>query len=150
MKRSSSVTWHGSGKEGNGKISTQSKALSSVPYKYATRFGEEKGVNPEELIAAAHASCYSMKLSFVLTEAQHVPELIRTTCTVSMENGVISGSHIDVGARVPGITAAQFENYAEEAKKTCPVSKALNLTITLSAHLTDEVQEQNEIQKTEV
>src|SRR4051812_8293556 len=68
MKRSSSVTWHGSGKEGSGKITTQSKVISSAPYKYATRFGEEKGINPEELIAAAHASCFTMKLSFVLGE----------------------------------------------------------------------------------
>ena len=151
MKRSSSVTWHGSGKEGSGKITTQSKVISSAPYKYATRFGEEKGINPEELIAAAHASCFTMKLSFVLGEAGHVPELLRTTCTVTMENGTISASHLDVGAKVPGINAADFEKYAEEAKKNCPVSKALNLSITLSAHLTDEtLTEPNEIQKTEV
>jgi osmotically inducible protein OsmC len=151
MKRSSSVTWHGSGKEGSGKISTQSKVINSAPYKYSTRFGEEKGINPEELIAAAHASCFTMKLSFVLTDAGHTPELIRTNCTVTMENGSISSSHLDVGAKVSGISAAQFEKYAEEAKTNCPVSKALNLNISLSAHLTDEtLTEPNEIQKTEV
>jgi lipoyl-dependent peroxiredoxin len=150
MKRSSSVTWHGSGKEGSGKISTQSKTLASVPYSYSTRFGEEKGVNPEELIAAAHASCYTMKLSFVLGAAGHEPEVIKTTCTVLMEDSVITESHLEVGAKVPGITGAQFEQYAEEAKKTCPVSKALSINITLTAHLTDETVEQNEKQKTEV
>jgi lipoyl-dependent peroxiredoxin len=151
MKRTASVTWHGSGKKGSGKISTQSKSISGMQYRYATRFGDEKGINPEELIAAAHASCFTMKLSFILGEAGHVPELLRTTCTVSLEDGVITSSHLDVGAKVSGINAMKFEHYAEEAKKNCPVSKALNMKISLSAHLIDEsVDEQNEIQKTEV
>ncbi len=151
MKKSSSATWHGSGKEGYGKLSSQSQALQNVPYKFATRFGDEKGTNPEELIAAAHAGCFTMKLSFVLTEAGHTPEVIKTNCSITLEDGKISGSLLDVHAKVPGLRASDFEKHAEEAKKNCPVSLALNIPIELKASLIDETSDINhEIQKTEV
>jgi len=142
MKKTATAVWHGSGKEGSGKLGTQSKALDHVPYSWKTRFTEEKGTNPEELIAAAHAGCFSMKLSFVLGEAGHVPEVIRTSCAISMEGGTITESHLDVHAKVSGVTRDQFENYAEKAKAECPVSKALNFKITLTAVLMDEKQEE--------
>jgi osmotically inducible protein OsmC len=142
MKKTATAVWHGSGKEGSGKLGTQSKALDHVPYSWKTRFTEEKGTNPEELIAAAHAGCFSMKLSFVLGEAGHVPEAIHTNCAISLEDGKITESHLNVHAKVPGVSRDQFESYAEKAKSECPVSKALNLKVTLTAVLVDEKQEE--------
>jgi lipoyl-dependent peroxiredoxin len=150
MKRSSTVTWHGSGKEGSGRINSGSKALDHASFSYSSRFEEEKGSNPEELLAAAHASCFTMKLSFILSDAGHTPDVIKTKCTVSLENGKISTSNLDVRANVPGLTQIKFEQYAEDAKNNCMVSKALNLDITMTAHLSDETVSNNEIQKTEV
>jgi lipoyl-dependent peroxiredoxin len=135
MKRSATAVWNGSGKEGNGKLGTQSTALKDVQYSYKSRFEEGVGSNPEELIAAAHAGCYSMKLSFVLGAAGFTPDSIESTSTVTLDNGVITGSHLVVKAKVPGITPEKFKEAAEDAKVNCPVSKALNLDITLDAGL---------------
>jgi osmotically inducible protein OsmC len=135
MKRTSTAVWNGSGKEGSGTLSTQSKALENQAYSWHTRFGEKSGTNPEELIAAAHAGCFSMKLSFVLGSAGFVPETINTTCSINIDNGVIDSSHLIVRAKVPGITPEKFKECAEEAKASCPVSKALNMNITLDASL---------------
>ena len=135
MKRTATAVWNGSGKDGTGKVSTQSSALKDVQYSYKSRFEQGVGSNPEELIAAAHSGCYSMKLSFVLGAAGFEPESIETTSAINFENGVIMGSHLTVKAKVPGIDEAKFKQAAEEAKANCPVSKALNIDITMDASL---------------
>jgi osmotically inducible protein OsmC len=136
MKRSATAVWKGSGKEGSGHISSQSNSLYNAFYAWNTRFENQRGTNPEELIAAAHAGCFTMKLSFVLGEAGFTPEQLETKSEVSMENGVIKQSHLTVRANVPGISKEKFEECASNAKENCPVSKALNMEITLEASLT--------------
>lgn len=138
MKRSSTVIWQGPGKTGNGQITSQSKVLDQAVYAYNTRFEDEKGTNPEELIAAAHASCFSMKLSFLLNDAGFTAGSIETTSTVTLEGSTITGSHLDVKAKVPVINDAQFEQLAEKSRNECPVSKALNMNITMDARLVNE------------
>ncbi len=135
MKRSATANWKGSGKEGSGKLLTQSGAVKNKPYDYSSRFEDGSLTNPEELIAAAHAGCYSMKLSFVLGAAGFTPSRIETKCTVTLEAGVITGSHLDVRAKVPKLKAKDFPQYAEEAKNTCPVGKALSINVTMDAQL---------------
>ncbi len=135
MKRSATANWIGSGKEGNGKLQTQSGVLKDHQYSYKTRFEDGIGTNPEELIAAAHAGCFSMKLSFVLGAAGFTPESIETKCTVNLENGAIVESHLEVTASVPGIDDAKFQECATEAKETCPISKSLTANITMTATL---------------
>ncbi len=135
MKRSATAVWNGSGKEGLGKLTTKSTAISNAQYSYKSRFEEGVGTNPEELIAAAHAGCFSMKLSFVLGAAGHEPESIETSSEVDLDNGVIKSSHLTVKAKVPGISEEKFQEAAKDAKENCPVSKALNMTITMDAQL---------------
>jgi len=134
-KRFATAKWLGSGKEGTGTLSSQSGAFSDAQYSYKSRFEEGTGTNPEELMAAAHAGCFSMKLSFVLGEAGFTPDSIETKCTISLDNRVISGSHLEVEAKVPGLDAEKFKTLANEAKESCPVSKAYSLNITLDAAL---------------
>lgn len=135
MKRTATAVWNGSGKEGTGKLTTQSTSLQQAQYSYKSRFEEGIGTNPEELIAAAHAGCFSMKLSFVLGAAGFEPESIETISAISLENGVITNSHLTVQAKVPGISAEKFKECADDAKANCPVSKALNISITMDASL---------------
>ncbi len=135
MKRTSTAVWNGTGKEGSGSLTSESKVLDSVSYSWRTRFQDVEGTSPEELIAAAHAACYSMKLSFVLGAAGFTPDSIQAVATVSVEDGVIKTSHLVVKGKIPGITAEKFQECAEDAKTNCPVSKALNLAITLEAAL---------------
>jgi lipoyl-dependent peroxiredoxin len=135
MKRSATASWNGSGKEGSGRMQSDSGVLNDKSYTYKTRFENDPGTNPEELIAAAHAGCFSMKLSFVLGTKGFTPERIDTKGTVTLENGTITNSHLAVRAKVPGISEEQFKDAAEEARATCPVSKVLNATITLTAQL---------------
>lgn len=135
MKRTATAVWNGSGKEGKGLLTTQSTTLKQSQYSYKSRFEEGVGTNPEELIAAAHAGCFSMKLSFVLGAAGHEPESIETTSHIDLENGVIKSSHLVVKAKVPGISAEKFQEAATDAKENCPVSKALNMTISMEAEL---------------
>ena len=136
MKRSATANWKGSGKEGSGKLLTQSGVIKNKAYDYRSRFEDGTLTNPEELIAAAHAGCYSMKLSFVLGAAGFTPGRIETKCTVTLENGTITGSHLDVRAKVPKLKAKDLPQYAEEAKNTCPVSKALGaINVTMDAQL---------------
>ena len=135
MKRTATAVWNGSGKEGSGKLSTQSNVLKQTAYSYKSRFEEGTGTNPEELIAAAHAGCFSMKLSFILGAAGFTPETIETTSTITLEDGVIKSSELNVTANVPGINEDQFQQCAEDAKTNCPVSKALNMQITVNATL---------------
>lgn len=135
MKRYATANWKGSGKEGTGTTSTQSGVLDNTQYSFNSRFAEGIGTNPEELVAAAHAGCFTMKLSFVLNEAGFTADNIDTKCTINFENGAIVESHLDVKATVPGIDAAKFEACAADAKANCPISKLLNTQISMSATL---------------
>lgn len=134
-KRTSKVVWNGTGKDGSGHLTTASNALNNVPYSWKSRFAEGTGTNPEELMAAAHAGCFSMKLSFIIEAAGFVPEVIETSATMTIDSGTITDSHLVVKAKVAGITKEKFEECAAEAKSNCPVSKALNMKITMEASL---------------
>jgi lipoyl-dependent peroxiredoxin len=140
MKRKANAVWTGSGKEGEGKLGTESGVLDNSQYSWKTRFADGKGTNPEELIAAAHAGCFSMALAFALGRAGHEPSEIRTEAALTFEQQgagfAITAVHLTTSARVPGIDQAAFQKVAEEAKAGCPVSKVLNATITLDAKLT--------------
>lgn len=135
MKRNATAVWKGTGKEGAGHLSTQSKTLTQTQYSYLSRFENGTGTNPEELIAAAHAGCFSMKLSFVLNAAGFTPDEIETTCHITLEDGAIKNSHLVVSARIPGISQEQFDKAVVEAKDNCPVSKLLNAEISYEATL---------------
>jgi lipoyl-dependent peroxiredoxin len=135
MNRKATAVWKGSGKEGKGVVSTQSPTLNQTQYSFKSRFEEGTGTNPEELIAAAHAGCFSMKLSFILGEAGFTPDEITTDCTVSIDNGTITKAALVLKAKVAGISKDKFQSCAEEAKKTCPVSKALSINVTLESSL---------------
>jgi osmotically inducible protein OsmC len=144
LKRTSTAVWHGTGPKGNGTISTLSGALKEAPYGFNTRFASEDGkagTNPEELIAAAHASCFTMALSFQITNAGKEPTELKTTATVTMEKQDAGWSIVaialDTSGTVPGLSAEQFQALAEDAKKNCPISRALASvpSITLTAKL---------------
>ncbi|HMQ45875.1 MAG TPA: OsmC family protein [Saprospiraceae bacterium] len=135
MKRKASAFWQGSGKEGSGHLSTQSHVLQQTPYSYHTRFEDGVGTNPEELIAAAHAGCFTMKLSFNLTGAGFVPDSLETQCIVTLENGAITNSHLVVSAQVPNIDEEKFAELVKDAELNCPISKSLNTSITVEHHL---------------
>lgn len=135
MKRTATAIWNGSGKEGSGNLTTQSTTLSKTQYSFKSRFEQGVGTNPEELIAAAHAGCFAMKLSFVLGAAGFTPESLEATATVSLDDGAITSSNIVLNAKVPGIDAAKFAACADDAKANCPISKLLNTSIGLEANL---------------
>ncbi len=139
IKRNASAHWSGTGKEGKGALTTQSGTLSNTPYSFSRRFGDEKGTNPEELIAAAHAGCFTMALAFQLTGAGKPPESLDTKADVSLdqvEGGFkISAVALTLKAKVPGLSKEEFKKLAAAAKAGCPVSKVLNATITLDATL---------------
>ena len=131
MKRTATAQWAGSGKEGKGNLSTQSTVLNKTQYSFGSRFEEGVGTNPEELIAAAHAGCFTMKLSFVLGAAGFTPDNLETSCAIVLDNGAVTSSSLKLTAKVPGISAEQFATAAEEAKVNCPISKLLNTAISL-------------------
>jgi osmotically inducible protein OsmC len=139
MKRNASAEWRGGLKDGKGTISTDSGVLENTQYSFSTRFEDGVGTNPEELIAAAHAGCFSMALSGQLGKAELTAESIRTTATVTLDkvegNFTITEVHLQVAARVPGATQEQFDTAANNAKAGCPVSRVLNAKITLDAQL---------------
>lgn len=135
MNSAATAIWIGKIKDGNGTLTTQSEVLRDTAYSFQSRLKKETGTNPEELIAAAHAGCFTMKLSADLTSAGFNPEELTTTAIVSLVNGVITKSALINHARIPGITEEQFTRIAEQAKEDCPVSKALNMEITLEAQL---------------
>jgi osmotically inducible protein OsmC len=135
MKRYATANWKGTGKEGTGTNTTQSGVLNDTQYSYKSRFEEGIGTNPEELIAAAHAGCFTMKLSFVLNAAGFTADNIDTKCTITLDSGAITSSHLEVKASVPGIDAAKFAECAADAKANCPISKLLNTEITMEASL---------------
>ncbi|MFN8154729.1 MAG: OsmC family protein [Bacteroidia bacterium] len=133
--RRASATWKGTGKEGSGTVSTQSTVLNNTQFSFGSRFEEGVGTNPEELVGAAHAGCFSMKLSFVIVAAGFTADSINTSAKVTLEDGKISTIHLDVKAKVPGMNADQFATAANEAKANCPISKSLNAEITMDAAL---------------
>lgn len=135
MKRFASANWKGTGKEGKGTLTTQSNVLNNTQYSFSSRFEEGTGTNPEELIAAAHAGCFTMKLSFNLSGAGFTPGNIDTKAILTFENGAITQIHLDVKATVPGCDAAKFDELARDAKANCPISKLLNTNITMEAVL---------------
>ena len=139
MKRSASAVWKGGLKDGRGTVSTSTGVLSNVPYNFSMRFENEKGTNPEELVAAAHAACFSMALSLFLGNAGMTATSIETTATVTLEqvNGAftVTASHLDTAVKIPGADAAKFQEAAEGAKAGCPISRLLNAKITLDAKL---------------
>jgi lipoyl-dependent peroxiredoxin len=135
MSKQATANWQGTGKEGKGNLSTQSGVLKNIPYTYKDRFEDGTGTNPEELIAAAHAGCFTMKLTFVLGAAGFTAENIDTKCDITLAAGSITNSHLTVTAKVPGIDKDKFQECADEAKKNCPVSKVLNTEISMEATL---------------
>ncbi len=133
--RIASATWKGTGKEGSGTVSTQSTVLNNTQFSFGSRFEEGVGTNPEELIGAAHAGCFSMKLSFIIVAAGFTADSINTNAKVTLEDGKISAVHLDVKAKVPGMNADQFATAVNDAKANCPISKSLNAEITMDAAL---------------
>jgi lipoyl-dependent peroxiredoxin len=142
MKRKAQAVWRGAGKDGRGTITTGSGAMSEQPYSTLTRFEDESGragTNPDELLAAAHASCFTMALAYQLSGAGHPPEELSTDAVLTMERGDagwnITSSHLSVKGRVPGVSREQFMDLAAKAKEGCPVSRALSLDISMDAEL---------------
>src|SRR5947207_15613873 len=139
MQRKASAVWKGGLKDGKGTVSATSGVLSNTPYSFTTRFENTPGTNPEELIAAAHAACFSMALSAQLGGANITPESINTTATLSLDKldsgWAITAVHLDVIGRIPNGDDAAFQKAAENAKSSCPVSKVLNAKITMNAKL---------------
>jgi osmotically inducible protein OsmC len=136
MNRHATAVWHGTGKDGSGDLTTQSNVLNKVQYSYKSRFEEGIGTNPEELIAAAHAGCFTMKLTFGLNAAGFTPEQISTQCDITLADGAITKSQLKITAKVPGIDQQKFDECAQDAKENCPVSKLLNTEISMEANLT--------------
>jgi len=141
MKRSASAVWQGDLRSGRGRLTSDSGVLSDTPYSFSTRFEDEKGTNPEELIGAAHAGCFSMALSNILVQAGITPERIDTSAAVYLEKGEagfsITRVHLETRVRAPGADAEAFDKAAADAKAGCPVSRVLNAAITLDASLVD-------------
>ncbi len=139
IKRNGTAVWSGGLKDGAGKVSTQSGVLDNVAYGFAARFEQQPGTNPEELIAAAHAACYTMAVTAQLGEAGIKPDKLITTAVVTLDKAgpgfVISAVHLDLAATIPGANWAVFDAAARKAKQDCPVSKLLNATITLETRL---------------
>ena len=135
MRRKGSAVWTGNGKDGKGHLTTQSTVLNKTQYSAGSRFAEGVGTNPEELIAAAHSGCFSMKLAFILADAGFTPTELATDCFVTIDNGVITKSELVLKAKIPGISKEKFDACAQDAKANCPVSKALSTNVTLDASL---------------
>ena len=138
MKRTSHVVWNGNGKDGNGTLSTQSGALKDLPYSFKTRFQNDDGklgTNPEELIAAAHAGCFNMKLSFVLNENDYYPDELITDAELTFVDGVVESIELKLNAKISNITNDKFQELAEIAKNNCPISCLFKCDIKLVAVL---------------
>ncbi len=131
MKRSATAVWNGTGKEGNGHLTTQSTVLQKTQYSFTSRFEDGIGTNPEELIAAAHAGCFTMKLSFNLSNAGFRPDTLETKCVVTFEGGSIVSSELELAARVSEVSEEKFAELVEDAEKNCPISKLLNTKISV-------------------
>lgn len=137
IKRNATAHWAGSGKDGKGEVSTQSTVLTNTPYSYQTRFEDGVGTNPEELVAAAHAGCFSMKLAFNLQAAGFTADSIDTRCDITLDpaTGTITESHLTLKASIPGISQEQFNKLVADAEANCPISKLLDTNITVDSTL---------------
>jgi len=135
MKRNATAVWQGTLKEGNGKLTTQSKVLDNSQYSFKTRFEDGIGTNPEELVAAAHAGCFTMQLSAYISEGGHEIESLETNCEIVMENGTITNSNLTVTGKVNGISDSEFEELVHKAEQNCPISRLLNAEIKATATL---------------
>jgi len=135
MKRTATAVWEGTGKEGTGTMSTQSTVLNNAQYSYKSRFEQGIGTNPEELVAAAHAGCFLMKLSFLVDAAGFKAEKLEAKCEVSLEDGAIRTSHITLEAKIDGISKEKFDECVADAEKNCPISKSITANISVEATL---------------
>jgi lipoyl-dependent peroxiredoxin len=135
MKHHATAHWNGSGKDGEGQVTTQSSHLDRSSFSFSSRFADGRGTNPEELLAAAHASCFVMKLSFVLGEAGFEPGSLEATCYISFENGFMTGSQMLVKAKVPGISEELFDACIKETKENTPMTRVLNVQTKVEAVL---------------
>ena len=138
MKRKAHVVWRGDGENGSGELTTGSGALKNLPYDFKMRFKNDDGqlgTNPEELIAAAHAGCFNMKLSFVLNESNFNPKELNTDACLTFEDGAVKSIDLNLSAQIPSISEAEFLKFANEAKENCPISGALSCDINLEAKL---------------
>jgi osmotically inducible protein OsmC len=135
MKRNATAVWVGTLKEGEGKISTQSGVLNGTQYSFKTRFEQGNGTNPEELVAAAHAGCFTMQLSAYINEAGYTVASVETKCDINFQDGSVVGSHLSVVARIDDISTDEFQQLVTKAETSCPISRLLNTAITSSATL---------------
>ncbi len=137
MKRKASAVWNGTIKDGKGTLSSQSGTLKDTQYSFKSRFESGTGTNPEELIAAAHAGCFTMQLSAFLTDENLNPEKLETSCEITLENGTITKSHLVLNAKVADIDEGRFHDLVQKAKEKCPVSKLLKTDISVEAKLNE-------------
>ncbi len=135
MKRQATAVWNGTGKDGKGHLTTQSTTLNKTQYSFSSRFEEGVGTNPEELIAAAHAGCFTMKLAFILQAAGFTPDELTTNCKITIDNGAITTSELSLKATIAAISEEQFAELVKDAEANCPVSKVLNATISVDYSL---------------
>jgi lipoyl-dependent peroxiredoxin len=135
IKRKSTAVWQGTGKDGKGSITSQSNVLNETQYGFQSRFADGNGTNPEELIASAHAGCFSMKLAFVLQAAGLEAQELNTTCEIVFEDGAITASNLTLQAKVSGVDENLFATYVKDAETNCPISKLLNCAITVNYQL---------------
>lgn len=135
MKRSAKAVWKGTVKDGSGVLTTQSTTLNETQYSFKSRFEDGVGTNPEELLAAAHAGCFTMKTSALLSEAGFIPESLETDCKISLVDGKITLSELTLTAKVPAISEEEFQEIAKDAKENCPVSQAFSFEKSLTATL---------------
>jgi osmotically inducible protein OsmC len=135
MKRTATAVWLGSGKEGSGHLSSDSKVLDQTQYSYKTRFEQGNGTNPEELVAAAHAGCFTMQLTFNIDGAGYTSTELETRCEITFEQGSVSKSHLIVQAKVPEISQEKFDELVAHAEKNCPISRLFNTEISVEATL---------------
>jgi osmotically inducible protein OsmC len=135
MKRTATAVWLGSGKEGSGHLSSDSKVLDQTQYSYKTRFEQGNGTNPEELVAAAHAGCFTMQLTFNIDGAGYTATELETRCEITFEQGSVTKSHLIVRAKVPEISQEKFDELVAHAEKNCPISRLFNTEISVEATL---------------
>jgi len=137
MKRRATAVWQGTGKEGKGHLTTQSGTLKETQYNFSSRFEKGFGTNPEELISAAHSGCFTMKLSFNLTNAGFTPGKLETKCVVTLEDGSVTSSALELNAQVDGIDESKFAELVKDADQNCPISKLLDTEISVSYRLNE-------------
>ena len=135
IKRKSNAVWNGTGKDGKGIITSQSGVLNQAQYGFQSRFADGIGTNPEELIASAHAGCFSMKLAFNLQAANFTPEELNTNCEIVFEDGAIIESNLTLNAKIEGISKEKFDELVKDAEVNCPISKLLNCKVSVTSRL---------------